>query len=1512
MQLICIEKRAKTLVIRDRILFILFMSLFIILNAAWLENIPTVLTQPDETQIEAFLSGDEFHNWAHDEDGFTIILDPVTGFWCWAIAEDGDLVSTGQPIHIVSRETLNISPNENISEDRYRELRLPYDEMFESRNSKTPSTGVVQNLVIFIRFSDQSEFQDSTYQTMTNLFNAQGVDVNSMYQYFYDASYGQLFVESPFFPIPVNYHVVSYQSTHPRNYFIPYNEISNSIGYQNHAERIEREHQLIADAIMFVENQIPTILNIDANNDGFVDNINFVIRGNIHQGQGTELWNIILWPHMMTLYSIDVFIHGKQVMDYNINLEQHMIRPNNGVGVLVHEFAHSIGLPDLYRYLSPHSFRPIGAWDAMSHTSNPPQSISAYMKWNYTNWVSSLPILSTSGTYTLSPITISQTNHAYRINPPYYTDEFYVVEYRNKDTGLTDSTLQDSGLLIYRVNTKAVNGNAYGPPDLLYIYRPGGTLTEDGDLENAFYSLESGRTAINQTTEPRPFMSDGFPGFLDITNIGSIGPTISFYYTEPDFLDFDLLAGDIEGPLLAYVSKPYEYTFRVYNIGLTRIYGDDYSIKLMNGSMILAEAQGVDFGLSGSHISYRDVRISWTPTYPEFYQIHAFIDFRFDENHANNKSNILHILVQDSTIEVYPGDDIQKAIDLCASGGVIYASPGVYGESDEIYLLNGKDISFIGITKDPPVTIKGRFEISDVTNYTVFENLVFEPDVTKDGFVALNLTMATPQLRDLTFILNTLYEATGINYYYDAEHDNVLEISNTEFYGKRGVSFFGRSSLAMLHITHSDFYGNYSSDIGVGSAVDFIGTHIMISDSNFYQDTSVYLNESVIRPAQTINVFFVKNYLDYDNELIFKNNKFITELAAVPLYAKDIVVNSQNDVNILNFERNIFSTTRLLGTTQANSRIVIEDSPNLYGNSIRLINNTDVFFGSNPVYNFLEHNVELLSKNNLLSGAILTNPFIPSATNEIYYSWFVNPNQQNFPPNATTDYLYYGDPEIDEETFHPLWTETVKSGLIDAGDPDTNDNGIKWLDDPEDQDLDGTRLDIGAVPTIPHGYIRHRLTPAPIPSVDINADYHWISFPYIDKLFQGTINDRPVDELYYNLHLYNDNSLFDEEQNRVLQYIEWKYNDNEGFIEFDISGNLIYNDDHIIDSKHGYKIKMLQSKFREIIVSGFLAGEYGNEEDIITIEPINSQNQIWVGYFKEQSECPLYALQEIDPWLISIQTQRWTIGRRASQGPWMTSAINPRLNFGDTVVLVAENDVELNFTWQISENATTERYVHPMATFFEYEEQIDYVPVYVYLPDDISIEGIGEIGMFVNSLCIGAEPIMGDMVQINAYILGMDLDDADIEFQYFEYGSRSGVRSIANYNVLDQELQVFQAKSLDLGNGDRFHVVSFNGDDNQLPEIPEKTFLEGNIPNPFNPFTTIRYHLSQQENVSLRIYNIRGQLVKTLVNETQEAGIYSIIWNGDNTRGNRVASGVYFYKFETNNITEVKRMVLLK
>ena len=94
--------------------------------------------------------------------------------------------------------------------------------------------------------------------------------------------------------------------------------------------------------------------------------------------------------------------------------------------------------------------------------------------------------------------------------------------------------------------------------------------------------------------------------------------------------------------------------------------------------------------------------------------------------------------------------------------------------------------------------------------------------------------------------------------------------------------------------------------------------------------------------------------------------------------------------------------------------------------------------------------------------------------------------------------------------------------------------------------------------------------------------------------------------------------------------------------------------------------------------------------------------------------------------------------------------------------------------------------------------------------------------------------------------------------------------------------------------------------------IPNSFELTQNYPNPFNPTTTINYSLPKTSSISLRIYNINGQEIKTLVNTTQNAGSYSVIWDGRNNFNQQVSSGIYFYSIKSGNFVASKKMILLK
>jgi len=94
--------------------------------------------------------------------------------------------------------------------------------------------------------------------------------------------------------------------------------------------------------------------------------------------------------------------------------------------------------------------------------------------------------------------------------------------------------------------------------------------------------------------------------------------------------------------------------------------------------------------------------------------------------------------------------------------------------------------------------------------------------------------------------------------------------------------------------------------------------------------------------------------------------------------------------------------------------------------------------------------------------------------------------------------------------------------------------------------------------------------------------------------------------------------------------------------------------------------------------------------------------------------------------------------------------------------------------------------------------------------------------------------------------------------------------------------------------------------------LPTVYALEQNVPNPFNPTTNISFALPKDSRVSLSIYNVLGQHVRTLVDDFVPAGNRTISWDGTDATGTTVASGVYFYKLKANDFSSTKKMMMLK
>ena len=107
------------------------------------------------------------------------------------------------------------------------------------------------------------------------------------------------------------------------------------------------------------------------------------------------------------------------------------------------------------------------------------------------------------------------------------------------------------------------------------------------------------------------------------------------------------------------------------------------------------------------------------------------------------------------------------------------------------------------------------------------------------------------------------------------------------------------------------------------------------------------------------------------------------------------------------------------------------------------------------------------------------------------------------------------------------------------------------------------------------------------------------------------------------------------------------------------------------------------------------------------------------------------------------------------------------------------------------------------------------------------------------------------------------------------------------------------------GNGDPTAVNNGN-------KLPAEFKLEQNYPNPFNPSTVINYQLPVYERVELKIFDVLGREVSILVNEEKAPGKYEVQWNGTDSSGNFVSSGIYFYRLTAGKFAEIKKMVLIK
>ena len=167
----------------------------------------------------------------------------------------------------------------------------------------------------------------------------------------------------------------------------------------------------------------------------------------------------------------------------------------------------------------------------------------------------------------------------------------------------------------------------------------------------------------------------------------------------------------------------------------------------------------------------------------------------------------------------------------------------------------------------------------------------------------------------------------------------------------------------------------------------------------------------------------------------------------------------------------------------------------------------------------------------------------------------------------------------------------------------------------------------------------------------------------------------------------------------------------------------------------------------------------------------------------------------------------------------------------------------------------------------------------------------------------------------------------DDDFQYFDL-EKSSTADFGEYQVIETADTAYLDTDYEIDVTVYYRLIAYDDAGNSSEHsvtiditvlwadlgiaIPDEFAIHQNYPNPFNPVTTLRYDLPEQGHVRITIYDMLGRDVKTLINEYQDPGYRSIIWDATNDYGKPVSAGMYLYQIEANNFLKTKKMILVK
>ena len=428
-------------------------------------------TQPDGSEVECYLVGDEYSHYMTSEDGYLVAqaangevqyarlssnmkIEPVgvkaSSVRVRSVAEI-EYLRSAQKVEQID-EVLNARYNMQRSASPKMSTPCKAPNAVSSVKKKFPLQGSPKSLVILVNFTDIKFRSPSTAnQDFTDLLNQKGYSYGGSYgsakDYFEESSFGQF---SPEFVVkgPV--------------------DLPHDCSYYGSADDANAD-QMVSDACRILDDEID-FREYDTNGDGRVDNI-FIYYAGYNESEGGPKYTV--WPHQWVVQE-DVILDGVMLWDYacTSELKGNYGSTRCGIGTFCHEFGHVLSLPDLYDTNNNRDNLTLGSWDIMDRGSynnygRIPPSYSSYERF-YLGWLEP-EILSEEMNYSLTPllssnkayiVTSSKKHNLSGSNPN--PNEFWMVENRRKE-GMDVFGLPDGaeGILVTHIvyNQRAWDGN---------------------------------------------------------------------------------------------------------------------------------------------------------------------------------------------------------------------------------------------------------------------------------------------------------------------------------------------------------------------------------------------------------------------------------------------------------------------------------------------------------------------------------------------------------------------------------------------------------------------------------------------------------------------------------------------------------------------------------------------------------------------------------------------------------------------------------------------------------------------------------------------------------------------------------------------------------------------------------------------------------------------------------------------------------------------------------------------